>query len=340
MTATEALRRERQFEIVFGGGRSRASRSIEGFFQSTIENWRADGLIEAADFSRNDERDIGVLRLHLGREVTLEHTITSAELTMGGTEAVRAWLRAVGTDIVRVRARHGLPERNPRRRVVDMGANLDRTVNPPLIFDEATQVQIRQMYGHLTLRPGGINWVADEAVRADLERERREADEKAEQLFIRSAGEEAFRHLEAGKPLAVRGSAGGKYHLHKRSTFCVTRLHDGAQMCAVVPGVPLYDHLLGIKLVIETDEPRFIKTANVSGGGIMPGGVAWVPSGVGMMGEMTTDIPRGYIDEMREQVNRAARDAMLYGSGAIIISSTGVRALDPANTNVFSSSGR
>jgi hypothetical protein len=30
--------------------------------------------------------------------------------------------------------------------------------------------------------------------------------------------------------------------------------------------VPLWDHLLGIKLMVENDEPRFLKTANVSAG--------------------------------------------------------------------------
>jgi len=93
------------------------------------------------------------------------------------------------------------------------------------------------------------------------------ADAKAKELFTLTAGAEALAVLEAGGALPVTGSQGGCYTLHKKASFCVTRLKDKAQMCAVVPGVPLYDHLLGIKLVIENDEKRFLATANVSGGG-------------------------------------------------------------------------
>ncbi len=66
----------------------------------------------------------------------------------------------------------------------------------------------------------------------------------------------------AGLPLT--GSAGGKYTLFPMMTYCVTRASDGARMCAVVPGVPMYDHLLGVKLTIEHDEPMFLKTANMA----------------------------------------------------------------------------
>lgn len=92
------------------------------------------------------------------------------------------------------------------------------------------------------------------------------AEKKAEKLFIESAGKPAFDTLAAGKPLPLTGSSGGKYTLHKRASYCVERIKDRAKLCAVVPGVPLWDHLLGIKLMVENDEPRFLKTANVSGG--------------------------------------------------------------------------
>ncbi len=93
-----------------------------------------------------------------------------------------------------------------------------------------------------------------------------EAEARSKELFISAAGKKAFDDLSAGKSIALTGSKGGKYTLHKRSSFCAERTSDGARLCAVVPGVPLWDHLLGIKLMIEHDELKFLKTANVSGG--------------------------------------------------------------------------
>jgi hypothetical protein len=56
----------------------------------------------------------------------------------------------------------------------------------------------------------------------------------------------------------------------------VERPSDGAKLCAVVPGVPLWDHLLGIKLMVEHDEAKFLATANVSGAVDMrPGVIGW-----------------------------------------------------------------
>lgn len=93
-----------------------------------------------------------------------------------------------------------------------------------------------------------------------------EADAKAERLFISTAGQPAHDTLKAGKALPLKGSAGGDYTLHKRATYCVES--KGTKYCAVVPGVPLWDHLLGIKLMIEQDEPKFLATANKAGAGL------------------------------------------------------------------------
>lgn len=91
------------------------------------------------------------------------------------------------------------------------------------------------------------------------------AEKKAEALFVQTAGQVARDELANGFGLQVKGSAGGDYVLHKKRSYCVTRVSDGAQLCAVVPGVPLWDHLLGIKLTIEHDEPEFLRKANVAG---------------------------------------------------------------------------
>ena len=90
------------------------------------------------------------------------------------------------------------------------------------------------------------------------------AEKRAEELFLMICGKEAFDTLKSGKPLPITGSQGTKYTLHKRAAYCVERVSDNAKLCAVVPGVRLWDHLLGIKLMIEHDEPKFLETANVS----------------------------------------------------------------------------
>lgn len=90
------------------------------------------------------------------------------------------------------------------------------------------------------------------------------ADIRAKELFKRVAGKNAFKALNR-EGLAIKGSIGGQYVLHPKMTYCVERPKDGAKLCAVVPDVPLYDHLLGIKVMIENDEPTFLKTANVAG---------------------------------------------------------------------------
>lgn len=90
------------------------------------------------------------------------------------------------------------------------------------------------------------------------------ADKKSEELFLMACGKEAFDTLNSGNPLPIIGSKGTKYTLHKRASYCVERVSDNAKLCAVVPGVPLWDHLLGIKLMIEHDEPKFLKTAHVA----------------------------------------------------------------------------
>ena len=94
----------------------------------------------------------------------------------------------------------------------------------------------------------------------------RKSQERSAELFRLACGKEAFDTLEAGKPLPMTGSNGTAYTLHKKSSYCVTRVSDDALLCAVVPGVPLWDHLLGIKLMVEHDEPKFLKTANVAAG--------------------------------------------------------------------------
>lgn len=90
------------------------------------------------------------------------------------------------------------------------------------------------------------------------------AEEKAKALFRKTAGDTAWTLLNNKKPLPITGSLGTAYLLHNRRTYSVSRVKDGAELCAVVRDVPLWDHLLGLKLIIEHNEPSFLKIANVS----------------------------------------------------------------------------
>ena len=87
---------------------------------------------------------------------------------------------------------------------------------------------------------------------------------KSSELFKMAVGDAAYDTLNKGGSILIKGSAGGKYMMRKSMAYCITRVQDGAGMCALVPGVPIWDHLLGIKLIIEHDEELFMATANVT----------------------------------------------------------------------------
>lgn len=90
------------------------------------------------------------------------------------------------------------------------------------------------------------------------------ADATAELLFKQSAGDESHKLMASRGWIDVIGSLGTPYRLHKKMTYCVERKKDGTKLCALVPGVPLWDHLLGVKLMLEHDEQAFLNTANVA----------------------------------------------------------------------------
>lgn len=88
------------------------------------------------------------------------------------------------------------------------------------------------------------------------------AHAKSKDLFIRTLGADAFNTLLWGGSIPVKGSKGGNYILQCKYSHCVVDIDRGISMCAIVPGVPLWDHLLGIKLMIENDETHFRKVAH------------------------------------------------------------------------------
>lgn len=102
------------------------------------------------------------------------------------------------------------------------------------------------------------------------------AEGKAKDLFISVAGIKAFESLERDVGWKIFGNVTkDAYYLYKRASFCITRCKDAVKFCAVVPGVPLWDHLLGIMLMVQHDEARFLRVANKSGE-LRPGAVIWV----------------------------------------------------------------
>ena len=227
--------------------RTESDQIIERRIRTTVEIWRLRGWINN-DWNfvhRVDEDEPAIsLMFTLSLELrALLYTITESELRMGGLDALHFWLDTIEHDIRR-RVEH-IPEVIASAALIRMG-ELGRGDG---FFSE---------YGYFS--------------------QERKSERKAKKLFIAIAGRTAYKILEAGAPLPILGSQGTDYHLFKRASYCVERPNDGARLCAVVPNVPLWDHLLGIKLMIEHDEPTFLKTANVSNG--LPNGFSLLPGAI------------------------------------------------------------
>ena len=97
-------------------------------------------------------------------------------------------------------------------------------------------------------------------------RERKKAAERAHWLLERNLNAEQKRTLATGGFIDVRAS-GGKVYRIERAGF-VGRLAEDeksltAQYC-IMPTVamPLADRLLALKLMLETDEEEFLRTAH------------------------------------------------------------------------------
>lgn len=205
--------------------------------------WRRRGFARICRWTDSGRWEGMQLSVECADGQTYHQALTYHELEMGGERAIEHWFRVFDDTLHRA-------EMAWRRRA--------RPIHEEMrIYDQ----EIR--------RATGLDRRFLESCRVetftDFSIDHSETERRSAELFKRMAGEEAFRLLESGRQIAVRGSAGGAYRLRKQASYCVTREGDGARMCAVVPGVPLWDHLLGIKLTIEQDEPRFLRTANVSG---------------------------------------------------------------------------
>ena len=196
------------------------------------------------DSVNTDAKVLGV-RFHNGR--VFRYTLTAMELLNGGQEGLDFWLRTVEQDIL--------------CRAEQLHAGYDHLTPCPSGNDPIAG----QSVAHIGFDVGNTA-IWDQTIWGDFGRDEK-AETKAADLFKMACGKDAFDILESGNPLPLKGSLGTAYTLHKRASYCVER--DGTRLCAVVPGVPLWDHLLGIKLMIEHDEPKFLKTANVAHDGFL-----------------------------------------------------------------------
>lgn len=224
-------------------------------FDHRVRHWREQRWVQEVRVEYNAFQCHTELRVQLrnvgpDQGAILAHIFTDDELDMGGRVGFEQWLERVEIDI-----RHHIERAVERYRSA-----------PPA-------AQLHPDWRYVRSGVWGVDGVLDRVLvgqlmgEDDLPRtERENAEARARELFERVAGRPAFEALEAGKTWPLTGSAGTQYLLHRKASFCIERPSDGAQLCAVVPGVPLYDHLLGIKLMVETDEPRFLEVANVSGG--------------------------------------------------------------------------
>ena len=208
------------------------------------------------DSVNTDAKVLGV-RFHNGR--VFRYTLTAMELLNGGQEGLDFWLRTVEQDILcRAEQLHaGYDHLTPCPSGNDPIAGQSEVGQDghTRIFDGSCWRILQDSGGYISGWAGGLQYAAPDP----------KAVAKAADLFKMACGKEAFDILESGNPLPLKGSLGTAYTLHKRASYCVER--DGTRLCAVVPGVPLWDHLLGIKLMIEHDEPKFLKIANVAHGG-------------------------------------------------------------------------
>lgn len=226
---------------------------VDGAFQWCLDQ-RLITRVSVADGGRQFRAKLITVEFEGGRHRGF--SITEEELANGETER---WLEVVMREICLEQMagwREGAARTGERLRA--------ERYQRSAVHDFIAGMAIAQ--GSFLGAAEGLQTFASAFRREGNFREDDAAEKKAEALFVDTAGQEAHDVLERGDGLAMKGSAGGDYLLHKKRSYCVTRVADGAKLCAVVPGVPLWDHLLGVKLTIEHDEPEFLRKANVAGG--------------------------------------------------------------------------
>lgn len=227
-------------------------RSLQRSFDYLFERLRYEGMARHCRVE-TDFHDYALrICIDLNHGERRHFSFSLHELEMGREEGVRHFTEVLYRDCQTMCQRAGWPNQGhyEGREVRWMG--IDRGAR------ESETVRLGIGYGFATIRPEYFgSWGAEVDGKAE---------KKSRDLFIIGAGKKAYDTINAGKGLPITGSKGTKYTLHKRAAYCIERPKDGAKLCAVVPGVPLFDHLLGIKIMVENDEPKFLSIANVSPG--------------------------------------------------------------------------
>jgi hypothetical protein len=88
-----------------------------------------------------------------------------------------------------------------------------------------------------------------------------EARERARQLLLNHLNHDQRKYYKRAGKFLVRSSGGTTWELRLDRT---TRLTDQHRFCVNIdePGIPPEDHLLMRKLLLETNEPEFLRVAN------------------------------------------------------------------------------
>lgn len=233
--------------------------TIELMIHEAMDRLRSRGYIRAYRlFHQLNSDDMKLeCRLHSGEP--LLYRLTGMELVNSDPDSIEFWLQTIEQDI-RWRS-----ERLSRQGLRNCVSGSDSWFQQQYLQASFPTNEMLAQQQALTSQQIAQNQaIFYQGLRSNYLLPDPKANEKAEELFMLACGKEAFDTLNSGRPLPVTGSKGTEYTLHKRSTYCVERVSDNARLCAVVPSVPLWDHLLGIKLMIEHDEPKFLETANVA----------------------------------------------------------------------------
>jgi hypothetical protein len=232
--------------------------SIERLFRHTVDRWRARGMICEWHVRENLYGDAIELTLMLPNGRPMSYVMTHHEINMGQIGSVRDWLGTIEEELVR---QYIEEERRNSWRVTQ--APPSPSIRPMRAMRDIDLIDRERYLNEIITRGYPAGYFGMDLCPTPFSVK---AETKSKALFITIAGQQEYQVLESGRPLPLKGSLGTDYELYKRATYCVERPRDGAKLCAVVPDVPLWDHLLGIKLMVEHDEPTFLRTANVSGG--------------------------------------------------------------------------
>jgi hypothetical protein len=260
--------------------REELQRIMAHYERSWLETFR---FVRRVSFDYDIRRDSHYVTISFRNEYHIRHELALDEVRMGGLQEVEEWFRYVEGSIAAYCRQYDEPR---LRYLTPMYIGIDPIGQITARHESATTTRMMadeveyQRRQQMQIMQEAWTRIYQDNFADVFDRHlghNKEAEDKAKTLFKSVAGEMAFKTLDGGKALPVKGSKGTDYLLHKKASFCIERPSDGARLCAVVPGVPLWDHLLGIKLMVENDEPLFLKTANVSGAvNLTPGAINWL----------------------------------------------------------------